>query len=167
LASKSSFIILLSIVAVLTLVLAAMAGYLLLVAGTPQTTAGTSNDSVQEIPDPDKLSRKKLFEEKKYFNLKSDDGEISVIQVGVELVYFNKVKGIKNVEEKITSYESQIKEILGTYFQQMTLEQVKEPESKKKAKEDLKKQINNLICSNEKIQNEIIYDIVFDEWFYQ
>jgi flagellar basal body-associated protein FliL len=167
LGSTSSFIILLSIVAVLTLVLAAMAGYLLLIAGTPQTTAGTSNNSLQAIPHPDELSRKKLFEEKKYFNLKSDEGEISVIQVGVELVYFSKVKGIKNVEERITSYESQIKEALGTYFQQMTLEQVKDPGSKKKAKEDLKKQINTLLSSNEKNQYEIIYDIVFDEWFYQ
>jgi flagellar basal body-associated protein FliL len=170
LGGKTSFIVLLVIVAVLTLVLAIMAGYLLLVAGSPQPVADASNNSAaqaQIVPDANEISRRILFEEKKFFNLKSDEGENSVIQIGAELVYFKKVKGIKNVEQKITDYESQIKEVMGTYFQQLTLEEVKEPGSKKKAKEDLKKQINSLLCSNEKSKYDIVYDIVFEEWFYQ
>jgi len=170
LGGKGSFIVLLVIVAVLTLVLAMMAVYLFIVAGTPQNNAESAvhtDINTPQRPDADELGYKKLFEEKKFFNLKSEDNKNPVIQVEVNLVYFKKIKGIKNVEDKITSFESEIKEAIGTYFQQLTLEQVKDPACKKKAKEDLIKEINNLLSSDENKHFDIIYDIVFEEWFYQ
>lgn len=169
---KGSFIVLLVIVAVLTLALAVLAGYLFFVTGTPQNTNKVSQSQAAAAqtpkrPSSSELASKKLFEEKKFFNLKSVDDKNPVIQIRAELIYFKKVKGIKNVEQKIANYESKIKEVIGTYFQQSTLEQVKDPGFKTKAREDLKKELNDLLSSDEKKQYDIIYDVVFEDWFYQ
>jgi len=99
----------------------------------------------------------KLFDEKTPFNLKSADSKkISVIVVNVELSYFAKVKGISDTTAKIESNKSKLQEIVGTYFQSLTLEEV-----------DLTKMMNEQLLANENINSDIIYTVVFDQWFYQ
>ena len=166
-----SFIILLIIVAFLSLTLAALAGYVFFF-GTPKTTAAetTTHKEQTKKPADSELAFKKLYEGKKYFNLKnSDDKKVAVIQVGVELVYYKdpKIKGLKSVDEKLKANDGEIKEIVGTYFQRLTIEDVKNPETKEKVKKDLVKAINTLLLENEKEKKDIIYTINFDEWFYQ
>lgn len=166
---KRSFFILLVIVAILTLTLAVLAGYILLVAGSPaQPKAETAASETVKRPSDEELVFRKLFEEKQFFNLKTNPGEkTSVIVINIQLQYFKKVKGIKDVEAKITAYESPIKEIIATYFQGMTKEEAEKVETKTRAKEELKKKINELLTSGQKEKKDIIYSVVFDEWFYQ
>lgn len=163
---RSLITVLIVIIAFLSLTLAAMAGYLLTVAGNP----GPAEKNVKkiEIPDVDELGSKKLFNNERIFNLKND-GESStpVIKVSADIRYFKKVKGVDNVKEKIDFYESSVNELIGTYFQKKTLKDVMKADAKEEAKNDLIKQINKLLSSNEEEEKEIVYTIIFDEWFYQ
>jgi len=112
------------------------------------------------------LGTHKVFDRKTYFNLKSEDpNKIAVIQVGVEVQYDK--KSIKNADAKFVSYSSEIKEIVGTYFQGLTLEQAKDINTKAKAKQILKDEINKLLTATENKEVQVVYSIVFDEWFYQ
>ena len=167
---RGSFFILIVIVAILTLTLAVLAGYLFIFANNPHETvkdAGMQNETEKKRPAESELAQKKLYNEKKYFNLKSENGKLSIIQVNVELWYFKKVKGIKSTDEKIALNESKIKQIIGTYFQNMTLEEVRMPETKERSNKELTKMINEYLVSNEKSKEDIIYEVVFEEWFYQ
>lgn len=166
---KGSFVILLVIISILTLTLAVMAGYLFFVTGTSQAAAnGASPRDTIKSPSDNELAKKILYSEKTFFNLNGGEtGRNSVIQLGVVLKYYKKVSGVKNVEEKLDARDEDIKELISTYFQKLTLEDVKSAECKKKAKEDLILEINNLLKSNEKRDIDIIYDVVFEEWFYQ
>jgi len=166
---KGSFFILLIIVAILTLTLAVLAGYLFFVAGTPQTNPEAVTEKTEiKRPSESELAYKDLFTDKQYFNLKNEDSDkTSVIMVKMQLVYFKKVKGIKSTDEKINLNEGKIKEIIGTYFQKMTLDEVKLPETKDRANKELTGLINQLLTSNEKQKQNIVYEIVFNEWFYQ
>ena len=40
-------------------------------------------------------------------------------------------------------------------------------DSKEKAREELTKRMNEYLLSNEKAKDDIIFTIVFDNWFYQ
>jgi len=166
---KGNFFVLLVIVAILTLTLAVLAGYLFFVAGTPKPQVEVAEETVEmKRPSESELSYKDLFTEKQYFNLKSDDNNrISVIMVKMQLVYYKKVKGIKSTDEKISANEGKIKEIIGTYFQNMSLDEAKLPETKRRANRELTKMINEFLASNEKEKQDIVYEIVFSEWFYQ
>lgn len=165
---KGSFFILLFIVALLTLTLAVLAGYLFFVADSSKPAVQTTQQAKTIIPSEDKLERKMLFESKNVFNLKNDDDKkIAVIQVNVELVYYKQVKGVKEVAKLLEAYDGEIKEIIGTYFQNMTLEDVKDLAVKEKAKKDLTKQINEKLTAAEKEKNDIVYTVNFPVWFYQ
>lgn len=158
-------IILLVIIAALAIALASITVYVL-VGGAKDTKETTKTVQITRPADSE-LSVKKIFE-KKLLNLKAgDDKKTSVIQISTEIVYFNKVTGVKDIEAKLTSYDGEIKELIGTYFQNLTLEEVKKPETKEKAKKDLTLKINELLNSNQKTKNDIIYNLNFDEWFYQ
>lgn len=164
---KSNFFILLFIVAILTLTLAVLAGYLFLV-GTPHNTVDSTQKAGTVRPSDDQLVTLQVFEDKKYFNLKStDNSKMSVIQLSAELVYYKEVKGIKNVATKIAAYDGEIKELIGTYFQNMSIDEVRKPETKEKAKKELTAKINELLNESEKSKADIVYTINFDEWFYQ
>jgi len=90
-----------------------------------------------------------------------------VIVVNVELSYFAKVKGISDTTAKIESNKSKLQEIVGTYFQSLTLEEVMKSDAKEKARADLTKMMNEQLLANENINSDIIYTVVFDQWFYQ
>lgn len=165
---KGNYIILLIIVAVLTLTLAILVGYLFIISGAPQQNREVSaNIAAQNIPDDSQMGKRAIFDEKKLVNLKTDNNQISVIQINGVIKYIKKVKGIKNIEEKLDFYAEQIRETVCSYFQSLTIEQVRDPEFKKKAKQDIKNQLNDLLNSSENSKTEIIYEVIFDEWFYQ
>lgn len=161
---KGSFIILLIVVAFLSLTLAGLAGYVFFFAGPTQSTAVNVAATTKKV-DESKLAEKQLFD-KKYFNLKStDNNKISVIQVGIKIKYFKEVGKLKekDILAKFTTYDPEIKEKIGVYFRNLTIDDVKTPDAEDKARKALVQQINAIF--NEK--EDIVYTIVFDEWFYQ
>lgn len=164
---KGSFFILLIIVAILTLTLAVLAGYLFFVSGTPKTPTAEAATQPAEIKPTEKdLGHHKLFDGKQYFNLKSEeDSKVSIIMLGMQLDYF-KSKNAEQDTEKITAFDGKIKETIGTYFQNMTLEEARKPETKVKAKEDLKKKFNELMA-DKKTKKDFVYEVIFYEWFCQ
>ena len=164
--SRSSYVVLLVIIAILTLTLAALAGYIVIVSSS-ESKANSSevNNEIIRVQDQD-LSVISLFEDDNFFNLKSEN-KLSVIQISAQLKYKKSVKGIKNVDEKINFNLGKIKEIFGTYFQNLSVEDVKKPDAKATANEELVKIINEHLLSNEKYREDIVYEIEFDKWFYQ
>ncbi len=170
--SKGTFFILIIVVAVLTLALAALAGYLFLVQGTPGTHAEANLNPGQAEEDlkPEEAVRLPLYDSKKYFNLKNEDPKkIAVIQVSVYLKCIGKLKTDKkaNVEEMVTAYTPEIQEKVMRFFMNLTLEEVKNPEVFDSAKESLKTQINEILNTGRKEPEKIVYEVIFSEWFYQ
>lgn len=169
---KNSFVLIMIIVA-LTLVLVVLSIFLMFSTGSSQALLDYKNkDNLMESketdrPSQDKLATRRLFEENVVYNITSSNNKTPVIQVNIVLEYYKKIKGIRNVEAKIVSFESSIREVVGTYFQKMTIEEIKDPNTKIKAKKDLTVLINKLLNSDEKNNYEIIYDIIFEGWFYQ
>lgn len=157
-------IILLVIIAALAIALASITVYVL-VGGNGASTKVEKVEITR--PADTEVSVKQIFD-KKLMNLKtSEDKKVSVIQISSEIVYYNKVTGIKDIATKLKNYDGEMKELMGTYFQNLTLEDVKKPETKEKAKKELTKQLNDLLNANEKNKNDIVYTINFNEWFYQ
>jgi flagellar basal body-associated protein FliL len=171
LTNKISFVSLLVIIAILTIATAMLAGYIFIFQGVlhdnPENVRQAGFSEIRR-PSDDEIEHKKLFNEGQLFILKNENNtKTSIIRIGIDLVYYKKARGIKNCGEKISLFDSEIKELVGTYFQDKTLEQVKDPEFKKKSKEELKKLINDLLNSNERSYSDIVYEIVFYDWFYQ
>ena len=71
------------------------------------------------------------------------------------------------MEEKINQYGSKTRELVGLYFQEKTLTEIKENNFWTEAKEELKREINKLLTENEKNKDDIIYEVVFESWNYQ
>ncbi|HOM02064.1 MAG TPA: flagellar basal body-associated FliL family protein [Acetivibrio sp.] len=164
---KSSFFVLIGIVAFLSLALALLAGYIFFVQGG-QDGAQKSPDKAVVTPKDKDLMKIKLFDEKTPFNLKSTDPKkISVIVVNVEVSYFAKVKKISDTTAKIEANKSKLQEIVGTYFQSLTLEDVMKSDAKERAREELTKMMNDQLLANENTNSDIVYTVVFDQWFYQ
>ncbi len=169
---KGSFFILIIIVALLTITLAVLAGFLLLGGGGSSNSSSQTTVQIQTqlpMPEDSELTNKILFEEKKYFNLKPTGDAKSVIRLNVQISYKTKVSGIKDVAKKIEDYDSEMKEVINTYFQGLTYEDVQQKDIKEKSKEDLMKLLNELLLKNEKDakENKIIYKISYPDWFYQ
>lgn len=174
-----SFIILLVIVALLSLTLAGLAFYVFITAGSTSKSAtetASNKESVKVVPKDDELGVMELFKEKRYFNLKqTDDKKMSVISIsGAELQYFVKgepVKGLKaaDIKKKVEAKKKEIIELMGTYFQNITVEEIKLPDAKEKAKKELTNRINELLNHGEKEKDkkEYAYTVIFEEWFYQ
>lgn len=164
--TKGSYFVLLIIVVVLTLTLAALAGYLFLFTGSAPADKETFQDNILQRPSDKQLAYVNLFSENNFFNLKSEDRP-AVIQLSAQLGFKKSSKGIKNVEEKINFNLAKIKEITGTYFQGLTYEEITQGGAKQKANEELTRLINDFLLSNERYKEDIIYEVVFDKWFFQ
>lgn len=168
--AKGSFsIVLLVIITILALALAGLTGYVIF--SPANTKVEAVSHEVSRPADKD-LVVLKMFENKTIFNLKnSDEKKMPVIQANIELVYRKKVSGIKNPEEKIKTFDGAIKEIITTYFQNLTPEEAKSLQGdeavREKAKVDLTKKINTLLSSSEKEYKEIIYTVNFVDTFIQ
>lgn len=166
---KGTFLIMLTIIVILVVTIAALTIFILYGGLTePDNTANVATAETK-VPQDNELGYIKLFNEAKYCNLKPD-GENSnpILQVDITLYYYKKVKNIRDVEQKITQYSSKTRELVGLYFQDKTLTEIKNnPEFWAEAKEELKKEINKLLTTNERVKAEIIYEVVFESWNYQ
>lgn len=170
--SKGPFFILIIVVAVLTLTLAALAGYLFLVQGTQNKSAETNTAAVAKaVPKEEDLVPLPLYDGKRYFNLKNDDAsKIAIIQVNVSLKCLKQFKeGKKTVtaEEKLALYTDEIQELVVRFFLNMTMDDIKNTSVMDTAKEELKKQINELLNEGQKEPQEIVYKVIFSEWLFQ
>lgn len=120
-----------------------------------------------EKPDDSELEIFPIFESKKIFNLKnSDEKKISVISISAEAEYVIGKKP-EETKKKLEKYQGKMQEIIGDYFLDMTLAESQQSDAKKKAKETIKKKLNELLVSGEKEKKDIIYEIVFPEWISQ
>jgi len=157
--------VLLIIIAALAIALCGLTGYIFISNGAAKTVEKIVVEPRR--PADSDVNVMKLLD-KKLMNLKAtENSKTPVIQMSAEIVYFKKGKGIKEVETKIKSYEGEIKEIIGTYFQGLTLDDVKKPDAKETAKKELTQKFNELLLSNEESKATIVYTINFEEWFYQ
>lgn len=170
---KGSFFILLVVIAFLSLSLAVLAIYVFVFGGN---SSGKETKVVQTVtvtaPKDSDLAEVALFEGDKIFNLKTspesqEEKSLAAIRVSIKLKYFIKVEGVKDVAVKLKAYESEMRELVGNYFLNMTLDEVAKPETKEKAKKELKKQINELLLESEIIKTDLVYSVVLEDWFYQ
>ncbi len=161
---------LLVIIAILVLAVAVLAGYVISF-GNPLKDVeneGFEKQAEARLPADSELLAKSLYEEKNLFNLKSTEkNKNSVLQANIELIYFKEVKGIKSTDEKLKQYDGAIKEVVATYFQNITIDEARLPETKEKAKKELIQKINEILLLNESVDMEIVYRINFNSWFYQ
>jgi len=168
---KGSFFILLMVIAFLSLSLTVLALYVFVFGGNGSGKGVDAGQAtVQYVPKDSELAEISLFEGEKVFNLKSGDKDgkyISAIRVSIKLKYFIKVDGIKDVAGKLEARQSEMRELVGNYFLNMTLDEVSKPETKEKAKKELKEQINKLLLASEKIKTDLVYSVVLEDWFYQ
>lgn len=159
--------VLIAIVAFLSLTLLMLVGYVFFVGGVGSKGEEKEVTQTKRPGDAD-LASVKVFEAKAYFNLKTNDpNKIAAIQLSVELIHFKVAEGIKNPAEKLAFNKSKIKELIGSYFENLSIDELKVPGMKQRAKEELTKKINDMLLSNEKTKSPIVYTLVFDEWFYQ
>ena len=54
-----------------------------------------------------------------------------------------------------------------TYFLRLTIDDVADVEFKEKAREELTALMNEYLLMNENSKENIVYTIVFEQWFYQ
>lgn len=165
---KGGFFILIGIVAFLSLALVLLAGYVFFVPGSDDGKE-QEKEKIVTVPKDDELALIPMFEKNTPFNLKSGekDTTVHVLLVNVQVQYYKEIKGITNTTEKIESNKTKLSELVGTYFQQLSIDDVKKGEAKEKAREDLKKMMNEYLLQNEVINGELVYSIIFDYWFYQ
>lgn len=167
---SSGFFVLIGIVAFLSLALVLLAGYVFFVSGNSAGTGEAAEPKKEiTIPKDSELTLEQMFSSNTAFNLKSkeNDKEIHVILVNLQVQYFIKFEGIKETTLKIQSNKSKLSEIVGTYFQGLTIDDVKKADSKEKARAELKKMMNEHLLQNETKDGELVYSIIFDYWFYQ
>lgn len=173
--AKGTFFILIIVVAVLTLTLAALAGYIFLVQGNPANAGGKTSEAGAhekvELPKDEELETLELYDGKQYFNLKNenDSTAIAILQVDIALQFHIAFKDDKKliVSEKMEKNIFEIREIVGSYFMDVTREEAKKQETKEKAKEDLKKKINELLNEGEEKTHEYVYKVILSNWLYQ
>lgn len=169
---KSSYFILLVIVAFLSITLAFLAlGYFFF------GHNGSASDKevvmvTQRVPDDNELDNKVIFEKSNFNLMKAadDNKQIAVIVLSASMKHYKKVEGMKNEEEiiaKIDFYSKEINSAIGTYFQGLTLQDVSKVDAKEKAASELTKIINEILTKNDKKASPLVYSIVFDYWFYQ
>ncbi len=166
---KSSYFVLLVIVACLSITLAFLAiGYFFFASGSSPEKEVVVISEV--IPGDNELSNKVIFESKNFNLKKTDTKQVAVISLSASMKHFKTVDEIKeeaDVIAKIDFYSTEINSAIGTYFQDLTLEDVAQKSTRTKAEEDLKQIINEILIKNDKKASPLVYSITFDYWFYQ
>jgi len=162
-------IVLIIIVAILTIAVSMLAGYLMVFSNSnlnnDTDTAVAKSSTATFKPNSENCGNIMLFENSQALNLKYNENEKPVyISMNIELQYY---KNIKNAEVKINNNLSEIRELVSTYFQKMTLEEAKAPETKDKARKELTEQINKLLSSETEDGKDLIYTVIFERWLYQ
>jgi flagellar basal body-associated protein FliL len=168
LGGKGTFLTMLIVIVILVVTIAALTMFIFYGGMTGSERTANLSATAVNMPKDDELGFISLFKGDKYCNLKPDEENPSpILQVDITLYYYKKIRGIKNVEEKINQYSSKARELVGLYFQGKTLTEIKENDFWNKAKEELKREINKLLTANEKNKDDIIYEVVFESWNYQ
>lgn len=171
--SKSTYIILIAVVALLALSLAALAGYVFIIQGAPPKDAsGDTNqeETAIEVPRKDERIIINLSEEKRVYNLKStDSSKTSVIQVFVSFDCHKTLKRDKKaiVTDIVNGYSGEIQELVIRFFMTKTIDDVQNIEFMDSAKKELASQINALLNEGEEEPEDIVYKVIFSEWLYQ
>ena len=180
---KGNFFLFLIIIAILTLIIAVLVSFILLVginnpAAASEGAGGGANAGAAAVavdpPDESELATTPLIDLTAPINLKTSDAhKPSYALVELSVKYFIKIDGIKDVEAKINLNKANLQEIVTTYFMAMDVEEFSKFETKARAKEELKRELNDFLLttiSTEKDRRkvkEIIYDVVFSAWNYQ
>ena len=179
---KGSFIVFLFIIAVLTLVIAALVTFIMVVGiNNPAIAAEGANTNESnpyvlagEPPDEASLATIILLESGQPINLlPGDAAKPSFALVEMSVKYFIKVDGIKDVQAKMALNKANLQEIVTTYFMTMSVDEFSRFETKARAKDELKQELNEFLLttiSGEKDRRkvkEVIYDVVFSAWNYQ
>jgi flagellar basal body-associated protein FliL len=169
--SKSVFFILIVVIAILTLSLAALAGYIFIVQGN--SGDGSSEAAVEEvnadIPSKDDLVTIELNDDALTYNLKNDDpNKVSVIQVKVALNCYKQLSNDKKavVTDIVANYSNEIKELVVRFFLEKTINDVKNISVMDEAKTELAKQINSLLNEGVKKPEDVVYKVIFSEWIF-
>jgi flagellar basal body-associated protein FliL len=171
--SKSTFFILIVIVAVLALSLAALAGYLVIQGSSGEKEegkAGAEDEQTIEIPKEEELVKIPLTSSATYFNLKkTDPKKTSIIQLKVTLKCHKTLKRDKKavVEDIVAARTEEIQELVVKFFMNLTADEVQDSAMLDKAKADLARQINELLNQGEEEPEEIVYNVIFSEWLFQ
>ena len=190
---KGSSFIFLIIIALMTLIIAVLATFILLVGISGNTMAaenggaggggaggagGAADDSVYNTifispPDESELSAMQLLTSSQPINLKSENPQKpSYAIVDMSIKYFNTVEGIKDINSKMTLNKANLQEIVTTYFMAMDVSEFSNFETKIAAKKDLKEQMNIFLISTIAVEKdrrkvkEIVYDVIFSAWNY-
>lgn len=172
--SKSTFFILIVIVAVLALSLAALAGYLLIVQGNSGGRGNDLQDGNREeadvVPKEEDLLKISLYDGAKYFTLKkANQNDSSIIQVNVTLKCYRTLKSNKKVvvEELINAKKEEIQELVVRFFMSRTVNEIRDVEMLDRAKEELAGQINSLLSEGLEKPEDVVYRVIFSEWLFQ
>lgn len=174
--SKSTFFILIVIVAVLALSLAALAGYLVIQGGSggdksgDAVTADDQGDKTIDIPKEEELVKIPLTSSATYYNLKkTDPKKTSIIQLKVTLRCYKTLQRDKKavVTDIVAARSEEIQELVVKFFMNLTADEVQDVSMLDKAKEDLTKQINILLNEGEEKPEDIVYRVIFSEWLFQ
>ncbi len=175
--SKSTFFILIVIVAVLALSLAALAGYLVIVQGSSSNANGTGEENltengekIKEIPKEEELVKIPLYSDARYFALKkADPDSTSIIQANVTLKCYKTLKRDKKavVSDILAARSEEIQELVVRFFMTLTAQEVEDLAVLDRAKEDLTNQINSLLNEGEEKPEDIVYKVIFSEWLFQ
>jgi flagellar basal body-associated protein FliL len=170
------------IIAILTLVIAALVSFIMLVGiNGPSVSAEANNparDADQilisgEPPKESSLATIVLLESGQPINLlTSDPTRPSYALVEMSVKYFIKIDGIKDVQAKMTLNKDNLREIVTTYFMAMSVDEFSRFETKARVKEELKKELNEFLLTTVSAEErrkvkEFIYDVVFSAWNYQ
>ena len=181
---KSNFLVFLVIIAILTLIIAALTTFIIIVGINGPASTAEAGDSASYSasyamaggipPDEDSLSTIPLIESGQAINLASDNpAKPSYALIEMSIKYFNKIEGIKDVQAKITLNKANLQEIVTTYFMAMSVEEFSRFETKARVKEELREELNGFLLSTISTDKErrkvgdIIYDVVFSAWNYQ
>ncbi len=166
---KSGFFVLIGIVAFLSLALVLLAWYVFFIGGNVGIGQAAETKKEITVPKDSELALEQMFTSNTAFNLLTtkEDKDIHVILVNLQVQYFIKFDGIKDTTLKIQTNKSKLSEIVGTYFQNLSIDEVKNSDAKEKARVELKKMMNDYLMQNEKKDGDLVYSIIFDYWFYQ
>ena len=167
---KSSYFILLIIVAFLSITLAFLAiGFFFFYdkgSSTPETVVQVADTT---LPTEDDLTNKVLFENKNFNLKKADDKEIAVIVLSASIKHYKEVDKLKeaDISAKIDFYANEINAEIGTYFQGLTLADVSQPDAKQKSSDELVKRINKILANGDDKAKPMVYKVICNYWFYQ
>ena len=171
--SKSTYIILIVIIAILAVSTAVLAGCLLVAKGnlgkSDDEQLAENGEQIVETPKEEDLVKIPLFNDTRYFALKkTGKDQSSIIQANVTLKCYKTLKRDKkaDVSEIIAARSEEIQELVVRFFMTLTAEEVENLDALDRAKEDLTKQINSLLNEGEDKPEDIVYKVIFSEWLF-